>query len=91
MKDGDTNQVRAAVVEATDGPALQGFVARNARAGATVYTDEARAYQVLPALFYRHKSVQHSVSEYVAKHGSHQQHGELLGHAQRGVSGSITK
>lgn len=65
MKDRDTNQVRAEVVEATDGPTLQGFVERNAQAGATVYTDEARAYQGLPALFYQHESVRHSVSEYV--------------------------
>ena len=65
MKDRDTKQVRAEVVKATDGPTLQGFVERNAQAGAMVYTDEARAYQGLPALFYRHESVQHSVSEYV--------------------------
>ena len=65
MKDRDTNQVRARVVEATNKVTLQGFVGHNARTGATVYTDEAAAYQGLPALFYRHESVQHSVSEYV--------------------------
>ena len=65
MKDRETNRVRAAVVATTDGQTLQGFVERHARAGATVYTDEAAAYRGLPALCYRHESVQHSVSEYV--------------------------
>ncbi len=52
MKDRETNRVRAEVVETTDGKTLQGFVESHARAGATVYTDEAAAYQGLPALFY---------------------------------------
>ena len=65
IKDRDTNQVRAEVVQSTDGPTLQGFVERNTQTGATVYTDEARAYLGLPDLFYRHEAVQHSVSEYV--------------------------
>ena len=65
IKDRDTNQVRAQVVEATDKSTLQGFVEHNARTGSAVYTDEAAAYQGLPALFYQHESVQHSVSEYV--------------------------
>ena len=65
MKDRETNQIRAQVVAATDKAALQGFVAHHARTGATVCTDEAAAYQGLPALCYRHARVQHSTGEYV--------------------------
>ena len=62
MKDRDSNQVRAQVVQHTDSETLQGFVFEHADAFATVYTDDARAYQGLP---YRHESVKHSVGEYV--------------------------
>ena len=65
MKDRDTNRVRAEVVATTDTATLEGFVAHNARTGATVYTDEAAAYRGLSTLRYRHKSVQHSAGEYV--------------------------
>ena len=65
IKDRGTKQVRAEIVEATDGSALRGFVERNAQTGAIVYTEEARAYQDLPMLYYSHESVQHGVSEYV--------------------------
>ena len=44
-RDRATNEVRAKVVEATDAETLQGFVADHAAPGATVYTDEARAYK----------------------------------------------
>ena len=61
-KDRETNQVRAAVVEETDAKTLQGFVADHAAKGATVYTDDARAYQGMP---HKHESVRHSAGEYV--------------------------
>ena len=61
-KDRATKHVRAKVVEHTDKPTLQGFVIQNAVPSATVYTDEARAYEELP---FAHESVKHSVSEYV--------------------------
>ena len=64
-KDHGTNQVRVRVVAATDSSTLHGFVYAHAAPGATVYTDEARVYQSLPALFYRHESVKHSVGEFV--------------------------
>jgi transposase-like protein len=64
-KDRDTNQVRAQVIAAANKPTLHGFVCAHAATGATVYTDEASAYQGLPALFYHHESVKHSVGEYV--------------------------
>ena len=61
-KDRATNQVAAKAVPATDKQTLQGFVQDHADRQATVYTDEARAYETLP---FEHESVKHSVSEYV--------------------------
>ena len=57
-----SNKVRAEVVEATDKETLQGFVTETAAPGATVYTDDASAYQGIP---FDHETVKHSVSEYV--------------------------
>lgn len=61
-KDRETNQVSARVVEQTDSQTLQGFVAEHAEPDATVYTDDAKAYQGMP---FEHESVKHSVGEYV--------------------------
>ena len=61
-KDRETNRVSARVVEGTDAKSLQKFVAHNAAEGATVYTDDAKAYKGMP---FEHKSVRHSTSEYV--------------------------
>ena len=62
MKDRGSGKVTAKVVTSTDKPTLQGFVAGHAAEGATVYTDDARAYQGMP---FDHETVNHSVSEYV--------------------------
>ncbi len=61
-KDRATNQVAAKVVQATDKDTLQGFVTENTDPDATVYTDEASAYEGLPRT---HEAVKHSVAEYV--------------------------
>ncbi len=61
-KDRATKQVAAKVVTSTDAPTLQGFVKDNAAEGATVYTDEATAYETLP---FDHDTVKHSLQEYV--------------------------
>ena len=61
-KDRKTNKVKAKVVKATDAKTLQGFVLVAALAGATVYTDDAKAYKGMP---FDHASVRHSVDEYV--------------------------
>ena len=45
IKDRETKHVRARVVEATDKFTLQGFVVEHTAPGATVYTDEASAYE----------------------------------------------
>ena len=61
-KDRDTKKVKAKVVKDTDKATLQGFVADNADPRATVYTDDAAAYEGIPN---PHESVKHSVSEFV--------------------------
>ena len=62
VKDRAIKQVRAKVTERLDAPTLQGFVVEHAAPDATVYTDEASAYEGLPM---PHEAVKHSVSEYV--------------------------
>ena len=61
-KDRATRRVAAKVVESTDKSTLQGFVVEHTAPGATVYSDEASAYEGLP---FEHQSVKHSVAEYV--------------------------
>ena len=61
-KDRASNRVAAKVAESTDKSTLQGFVVEHAAPGATVYSDEASAYEGLP---FEHESVKHSVAEYV--------------------------
>ena len=63
IRDRDTNNVTAKVVERTDKPTLQGFIRENIETGARIYTDEAKAYKGMPE--YEHESVNHSTSEYV--------------------------
>ena len=62
-KDRATKRVSAAVVLATDGPTLQGFVRRRAEPGADVYTGDACAYRGMAG--FDHEAVNHSVGEYV--------------------------
>ena len=61
-KDRKTKKVAATVVTSTDKGTLQGFVKKHAAKGATVYTDDARAYEALP---YDHAVIKHSLKEYV--------------------------
>ena len=62
MKNRETNQIVAQVVQTTDKETLQGFVEGNTTEETTVYTDEAKAYEGMSRT---HKSVKHSVSQYV--------------------------
>ena len=62
IKDRATNQVRAKATGSVAAPALQGFVIEHTAPGATVYSDDASAYNGLP---FPHETVKHSVSEYV--------------------------
>ena len=57
-KDRATKQVRAQVVGVIDKPTFQGFVTEHATPDATVYTDEASAYE---GLLFVHEAVKHSV------------------------------
>ena len=61
-KDRASNRVAAKVVTNTDAETLQGFVLDHTAQGATVYTDDAPAYDSLP---FTHATVKHSVAEYV--------------------------
>ena len=62
VKDRATKQVAATVVSSTDAETLQGFVMDHASHDATVYSDDATAYESLP---FNHATVKHSLSEYV--------------------------
>ena len=60
-KDRVTKQVAARVIEATDKPALQGFVTEHTGDGTTVYTDESTAYRGMGR---SHETVKHPVGEW---------------------------
>ena len=62
VKDRESKQVSAAVVERTDAKILQRFVLDRTESTATVYTDEASAYTGLPR---KHEKVNHGAGEYV--------------------------
>ena len=61
-KDRATKAVAARVVPDTKADTLQGFVAEHATPDATIYTDEASAYESLP---FDHETVKHPLEEYV--------------------------
>lgn len=61
VKDRESNEVSAAVVENTSGETLKSFVNDRIQPDAMVYTDDAPAYRGLP----NHHAVKHSVGEYV--------------------------
>ena len=63
IKDRVTKQVQAKVVPNTDQGTLQGFLRDSVQPGATVYTDDAPAYESISD--FEHESVKHSVGEYV--------------------------
>ena len=62
-RDRRTNKVIAKAIKKTDAPTVQGFVRERTVPGATVYTDEARAYQGMKE--FKHETVNHSAGEYV--------------------------
>ena len=62
VKDRATKQVAVKVVTSTDKDTLQGFVKDRVAPGATVYTDDATAYDALP---FNHAVIKHSLFEYV--------------------------
>lgn len=62
MKERETKQVQAQVIERTNKETLQDFVTENTEEDTTIYTDEANAYQGMPR---DHVAVRHSVGEFV--------------------------
>ena len=65
VKDRASNRVAARPVPDTASKTLTGVVSEAASTGATVYTDDARAYKPLASLGYAHAAVAHSAREYV--------------------------
>ena len=61
MKNRETNDVSAKVVDQVTGDDLQGFVADRVHQDTMVYTDDAAAYRTFP----NHEYVKHSVGENV--------------------------
>ena len=61
VRDRETGKVVAKPVASTKRETLQGFVQDNIVEGATIYTDDNKAYDGLP----NHATVKHSVGEYV--------------------------
>ena len=61
IRDRETGEVRAKVVDGTDGKTLNDFVDTHAADGAMVYTDGASSYRSRE----NHEYVRHSVGEYV--------------------------
>ena len=61
-RDRATGQVSASVIGGTDARTLHGFVAERVAEGATVITDEHFGYRGIP---HPHRTVKHSVSQYV--------------------------
>ena len=64
-KNRETKKVSAAVVRSTDQENLQGFIRDRVIEGSTIYTDDHSGYDGLQVDF-EHKTVKHSVSEYVS-------------------------
>ena len=62
IKDRETSQVRAEVVDSANRETLHRFIGENVDPGAMVYTDSAVVYSGLP---FAHESVVHNVGEYV--------------------------
>ena len=63
-KNRGTKKVSATVVKNTDQESLQGFIRNRVEPGSTVYTDDHKGYSGL-WLDFDHKTVRHSVREYV--------------------------
>ena len=64
VKDRSTNQVKASVVQGTTRKELEGFIQDRVEPGSKVFTDDAGGYNHL-WLNFEHRSVRHSVREYV--------------------------
>ena len=86
IKDRATKQVRAKRVESTDKPTLQGFVIEHTAPGATVYTDEASAYEGVPVRTRERQAQRLGVR---AGDGAHEWHRIVLVDAQASARGHL--
>ena len=75
MKDRETNQVEAEVIDRTDRQTLHEFVHQRTMPNATVYTDEARSYV---GIHRRHESVSHSAKRVRPRPGDYEWHRVIL-------------
>ncbi|MCY3507304.1 MAG: IS1595 family transposase [Chloroflexi bacterium] len=65
VKDRGTGEIRTRAIERGITGKLRGFVEEHTEPGATVYSDEARAYVGLRYIGYQHKAVHHAAGQYV--------------------------
>lgn len=65
IKDRKTKKVKALKVSTTNANTLHWIVMKNIKPGSTIYTDQHRGYKGLDKKGYKHKSVSHSVGEFV--------------------------
>ena len=63
-KERETRKVRVKVSQDTKGKTLSNFIGSNVAEGTTVYTDEHKGYSPI-AREYDHKTIKHSIGEYV--------------------------
>ena len=63
MKERESNQIKAQVVENTKRPTLHGFIQDNAVEGSEIFTDDLKSYKEMQG--YDHAFVKHSTGEYV--------------------------
>ena len=89
VKDRETNRVAARRMEATDASALQSFVRDHVEPGATLYTDEAKAYAGMPE--FAHEAVNHSAKEYVRGMASTNGMESFWAMLKRGYQGTFHK
>ncbi len=64
IKERESKKVRIEVAQDTKGKTLSGFIGSHVVEGNTVYTDDHRGYNPI-AVEYDHKTVKHSLGEYV--------------------------
>ena len=84
MKDRETNQVLAEVVESTNKATLHAFVGERTDSDTQVYTDDHAAYRGLP----NHETVRHGVGEYVRGHAHTNGMESLWSMLKRGYAGT---
>ena len=83
VKDRATNRVSAHHVHSTDSLTVANVVAANAKFGATLFTDDASAYDMLDP-YYDHEAVNHSAPR--SGHGGHR---VVLEHVEAGLPGHL--